>query len=145
MKVVNERKKNILQRLIDSILKLKKEKNDDRSESPPVEVLTYQLPTSFFKAVNEARLEAGYDILPHFHNLSVSQSTHRKISATTSTHRSKNDHQTRHKHVHFSSTSDNDKTSSNKGQSRKHSHHHHHKKVNASHRQPNTTSISSAD
>jgi len=148
MKVVNERKKNIVQRLIDSLWKSEQVNNEIRSESQ-VEVLKYQLPTSFFKAVNAARLEAGYDVLPHFHNLSVSQSTHRKISATTSTHRSRKDHQIRQKHVHFSSTSDNDKTSSNKGRSHKHSHHH--KKVNqspssnASHRQPNTTSISSAD
>lgn len=53
----------------------------------------YKLPSSFCAAVNKARLEDGHDILPRFHNLSVSssssKSTHKhqeeKIKKTSQT------------------------------------------------------------
>lgn len=105
-----------------------KQQNKIRSKSP-VQKFKYHLPSSFFKAVDEARLEAGYDILPHFHTLSISRSVHHKPTLSSSTHKSnQHHHRQRHGEVHFPSSFDNDRTSSNKHRSR----HRHHKKVDHS-------------
>jgi hypothetical protein len=133
MKGDNEHKNNV-HRLINSTSESKQKKVEVRSKSP-VRKFTYQLPKSFFKAVDDARLEAGYDVLPRFHHLSISPSPHcvtplSSSSSTSSAHRSikHHDHQTGPKHAHSLSTSNNKKAPPKKVRFRqttgKHSHHH---------------------
>jgi len=133
MKGGNEHKNNIMHRLVNSTLKPQQKKEKSRPKSPVQ--FKYQLPTSFFEAVNDARVEAGYDILPRFHHLSMSPSRHHQTSSSSASHRSKKHHhhhgshrQTGLKHPHSSSTSDNTKDSPKIVRFRrttgKHSHHH---------------------
>jgi hypothetical protein len=111
----NENKTGIADRLINSMVKPPPEKKKLRAKSP-VHKFSYQLPKSFFHAVDNARVEAGYDVLPHFHHLSISPS-------------SKKHRENGQKHAHSSSSSDHD-VASKKAQVRRtnheHSHHHHH-------------------
>jgi len=135
MKGANEHKNNITHRLVNPALRPQQDKEKSRAKSP-VHKFKYQLPTSFFEAVDDARVEAGYDILPRFHHLSVSPSSHHETSSSSSSHRSKKHHHHHHhshrqtglKHPHSSSTSHNDKDSPKKVRfqrtTRKHSHHH---------------------
>jgi hypothetical protein len=138
MKGENEHKKNIVQRLINSSAKLQQKKEVQSKSS--VHKFQYQLPKSFFDAVDDARVEAGYDVLPRFHHLSLSPSPDRQTPPSSSSSRRSNKQQQekhRHhshrqnetKHVHSSSRSDNDNGSPKKVRirrsNRKRPHDHH--------------------
>lgn len=116
----------MIHRLMKSTIKPQHEKVRSRSKSP-AHKFQYKLPQSFFEAVDEARVEAGYDILPRFHHLSVSKSPSLSSHRSSKNHRH---HQTEHKHSHSSSMSDTDDASRKKirlrRKTRKHSHHHRH-------------------
>jgi hypothetical protein len=133
MKRGNENKNNIIQRIINTTVKSPQKQKKIRSKSP-VSKFTYELPKSFFEAVDEARVESGYDPLPRLHHLSVSPSspTHETPSSSSdSKHhdRHHHHHQKRHKISRSSSISNKDKASTEKHRghrkSRGHSHHHH--------------------
>lgn len=105
----NEKKSTIMHRLIDSLIKPPPKKHHEKVQ-PKKESshkFKYQLPSSFFEAVNKARVKAGYDVLPRFHNLSAS-----------SPHSTR--HRKTHKHHHETTAK---KKSQTPGPSRKHSHH----------------------
>ncbi len=147
----NENKNGIVHRLINSMVKPPEDEKKFRPKSP-VQKFNYQLPKSFFDAVDNARIEAGYDVLPHFHQLSISPSSNRRTLSSSPMHQPKRpDHhnrsEKRHKHAHSSSASDNDNISSKKVQvhraNHKHSHHHHHLKKVAESSSANSSSRSS--
>jgi hypothetical protein len=104
MKKSNEQKNNFIQRLLTSTLKFKKDNEDVRSKSP-VYKFKYELPKSFIKAVDHARVEAGYDLLPQLHRRSSSPSS--------------SSHQTTSEHFRSSSTNDIDRVSTKKIQFRR--------------------------
>jgi hypothetical protein len=113
---------------MNAMSKPKQEKRKVRSKSP-VQKFSYQLPSSFFQAVDNARIESGDDVLPHFHHLSVSS------QSSSSVHQPNKHHHHHHKQrkvAHSSSTSDNNKVPQKKRPLRqaakKHSHHHQHHK-----------------
>jgi hypothetical protein len=83
MKKSNEQKPNIVHRLLGSTLKFIKETNDNRSKSP-VYKFKYELPKSFIKAVDNARITAGYNILPRTRHRSASPSIHQKMTSSSS-------------------------------------------------------------
>jgi hypothetical protein len=124
MKKSNEQKNNLLQRLFTSTLsKLTKENGDNRSKSPD-DKFKYELPKSFRKAVDYARVRAGYDILPHRHrHRSASpllrQNLCSSASSSPSPHRSNHRYETVPKFSHSSSTNDIDKVSTKKIQFRR--------------------------
>jgi hypothetical protein len=82
MKKSNEQKNNFVQRLLTSALNFNKEKDDSRSKSP-VHKFEYELPESFFRAVDNARIEAGYDILPRHRHRSTSPLTRQGSSSSS--------------------------------------------------------------
>jgi hypothetical protein len=123
MKKSNEQKPNIVHRLLTSTLKFKKEINDNRSKSP-VYKFKYELPKSFLKAVDKARITAGYDILPRFRHRSASPSIHQKTSSlsslsSSSSHYSYNRQEPISKNFRSSSTNDIDKVFTKKVQFRR--------------------------
>ena len=63
------------------------EKKGDGQAKPSGQKLNYQLPRSFFDSVDEARLDAGYDILPRFHHVPTS------ATATPSSKQSRKQHE----------------------------------------------------
>ena len=121
MKKSNEQKPNIVTSFINfNIIKLKKKTEDNRSKSP-VDKFKYELPKSFLKAVDYARVRAGYDILPRRRHRSASPSIHRKTSSSSSStasppslHRSNKQYQANPKFSRSSSTNDIDKVSTQK-------------------------------
>ncbi|CAF1423467.1 unnamed protein product [Adineta steineri] len=137
MKQGSENKSHIVHRIIISTRKSQPEHEKSRSKSP-VRKFQYQIPSSFFRAVDKARLEAGYDILPRFHNpSSSSSSSHRTASLSSlALDRSKTHYFTKHNDFHSSSIVDADKASSkqvrfhhkfHKQSDSDHHHHHHHR------------------
>jgi hypothetical protein len=123
----NEQKPNIVHRLLSSTLKFKKEHHDNRSKSPVLK-LKYELPKSFLKAVDNARITAGYGILPRSRHRSASPSMDQKLrssssslssSSSFSTHRSHHGYQTRPKICRSSSTNDIERVSTKKIQFRR--------------------------
>ena len=83
MKRGNEQKTTLVQRLLTAALKLTNERHEHRSTSP-VEQLNYGLPKSFLTAVDNGRLEAGYDILPRHRDQSAPPSTNKEPSSPSS-------------------------------------------------------------
>lgn len=80
----NEQKTNIFQRFINTTIKFTKDlTNEFRSKSPD-EKFKYELPDSFLKAVDKARLEAGCDILPRRRARSVSPTISLSSSSSSS-------------------------------------------------------------
>ncbi|CAF1444794.1 unnamed protein product [Rotaria sp. Silwood1] len=75
MSTGKERKYSLLNRLVRLTVKPPPIKEEVRSESS-LPKFVYQLPQSFFEAVDNARIEAGYDVLPRFHQ---SNGSHRQI------------------------------------------------------------------
>ena len=122
MRGANENKTGIVERIINSMVKMPPAEKKKVRVKSPVRKFNYQLPKSFFDAVDNARVEAGYDILPRFHHLSVSPSSEKH-------HHSRRE--SRRKHDHSPSASHRD-VSSKKAQVRrknhKHSQQHHHQK-----------------
>jgi hypothetical protein len=106
MKEGSELKNNIKHRLMNAMSKPKQEKRKVRSKSP-VQKFSYQLPSSFFQAVDNARIESGDDVLPHFHHLSVSSQSSSSVHQPNKHHH--HHHHKQRKVVHSSSTSDNNK------------------------------------
>lgn len=82
MKKSNEPKNNIIQRLFTSTLKFTKINNDNHPQLPDDGKFNYELPDSFIQAVDDARIKAGYEILPHLHH----QSTSPSLSSLSSVH-----------------------------------------------------------
>lgn len=115
MKNSNEQKSNIVHRLINSTLKFKKELNDTQSKTS-VRKFKYELPESFLKAVDNARITAGYDILPRRRHRSASPVIDQK---TSSFDRSDNRDQIEPKITYSSSTNDIDRFSTKKVQFRR--------------------------
>lgn len=71
----HSKKPSFFDRLIDSLWK-DPAKFQPRPNSP-VEKFDYVLPNSFFRAVDEARLKSGEDILPRLHHMSKSSKKNR--------------------------------------------------------------------
>ncbi|CAF1435006.1 unnamed protein product [Rotaria magnacalcarata] len=92
----HEQKTNIVHRILNSTLKFIQENITDQSKLS-VGTLNYELPDSFFKAVDHARRQAGYDVLPRVRNRSVPPPSSRHNSCSSlsslSSERSHNDHQ----------------------------------------------------
>lgn len=74
----SKHKKSFFSRLIELTVK--------PPPKAPTRKFSYQLPTSFFKAVDRARLAAGDDILPRIHHPSVSPITHEEIASASFVH-----------------------------------------------------------
>lgn len=131
MKKSNEQKGSTRNRLINFLVKPIPEDKKVRSKSP-VHKFQYQLPQSFFAAVDEARVDAGYDILPRFHHLSLSSSNHRqKLSSSSGRSTEKQRHHRSNQQKNSATPVDHvatkKKQSSEKNQ--KHSHHHRQKQL----------------
>lgn len=121
MKKSKEQKPNIVHRLITSTLKFTtKEAQNDRSKSP-VHQFNYELPKSFLKAVDKARVSSGYDILPRFRPRSASPITQQKTSSSSlaSSHNSYEPQQIKSKTFRSSSTNDIDRVCTKKVQFRR--------------------------
>ena len=83
MKNSNEPKPNLVHRLINSTLKFAKEHTDHPSKLS-IRKFKYELPESFLKAVDRARLAAGYDVLPRHQHRSLSPSIEQRTSFSSS-------------------------------------------------------------
>jgi hypothetical protein len=117
MKNSNEQKSNFVHRLINSTLKFKKEHIDNQSKSS-VHKFKYELPESFLKAVDNARLTAGYNILPRRRHRSASPAIDQKTSSSSFTD-SDNEDQIKSKITCSFSTNDLDRISTKKIQFRR--------------------------
>lgn len=71
----DEQKTNIFQRFINSTIKFTKDLTHELRSKSPDEKFKYELPDSFLQAVDKARLDAGYDILPRHRARSSSSSS----------------------------------------------------------------------
>ncbi|CAF0963019.1 unnamed protein product [Rotaria sordida] len=127
MKKSNEQKSNFIHRLLNSTFKFIKDNENNQSKSS-TDTFKYELPESFFKAVDKTRTKAGYDILPHHHHhhRSVpSSSRHNSFSSSSSlssslsSHRLHQDHKTVPKLYRSSSANDIDKVFKKKVQFRR--------------------------
>jgi hypothetical protein len=82
MKKSNEQKPTLVNRFVHATLKLTNTRLEHRSISP-IEHRNYVLPKSFLAAVDRARAQAGYDILPRHHNRSASSCLSKSLSLHT--------------------------------------------------------------
>ncbi|CAF2432643.1 unnamed protein product [Rotaria sp. Silwood2] len=126
MKKSNEQKPNFVHRLLTSTLKFIKDNENDQSKSSD-DTFKYELPESFFKAVDNARTKAGYDILPRHRHRSVPSPSSRQntfsssssSSSSHSPHRLHKDHKVIPKIYQSPSANDIDKVSKKKVQFRR--------------------------
>ncbi|CAF3373246.1 unnamed protein product [Rotaria socialis] len=105
----HEQKTNIIHRILNSTLKFIQENITDQSKLS-VDTLNYELPDSFFKAVDHARTQAGYDVLPRVRNRSAPPSSRHNSSlslSSLSSERSHNDHQPVSSTIYQSSSGNN--------------------------------------
>ncbi|CAF0903006.1 unnamed protein product [Rotaria sp. Silwood1] len=125
MKKSNEQKPNIVHRLLTSTLKFIRDNQNDQFKSSN-DTIKYELPESFFKAVDDARTKAGYDILSRHRHQSVPSSSRQNSfssssssSSSPSPHRLQNDHKAKPKIYQSSSANDIDKVCKKKVQFRR--------------------------
>jgi len=132
MKKSNEQKNNLLQRLLISTLSKLTKENEDNQTKLSDEKFKYELPDSFIKAVDYARVRAGYDILTHrrrhqyaspLNHRNRSSSSSLSSSSSSSSARDKQS-RTKPKFSLSSSTNDIDKVSIKKIQFRRVPHGH---------------------
>ncbi|CAF2826924.1 unnamed protein product [Rotaria sp. Silwood2] len=109
MTIGKDRKRGLLNLLVRLTFKPPPIKEEVRSKSP-VPKFVYQLPKSFFEAVDNARLDAGYDALPRFHQ---SPSSPRETLRPSLAHRSKKSHHS-HRHDHNQARQQHTRSSSKK-------------------------------
>ncbi|CAF1000766.1 unnamed protein product [Adineta steineri] len=90
MKKSHEQKNNFIQRLLTSTLKFTKDNNNNSNNNIgyeiPINKFNYELPNSFLQAADNARINAGYDILPRFLRRSASASSSSASSHCTCKH-----------------------------------------------------------
>ena len=83
LRMNNRQKHNIIRRLFTSTFKLNPDIGNRRSQSP-LDTFNYELPKSFLNAVNDARLTAGYDMLPRrLHRRSFSSTVEQNTSSSS--------------------------------------------------------------
>lgn len=147
MKNSSESKPNLVHRLINSTLKFAREHVDHQSKLS-IRKFKYELPESFLKAVDRARIAAGYDILPRHRHRSVSPSIEQRTSLASSSSSSisparlDNRDQAKAKISRSSSTNDIDRVLTRKIPFRRTprqqipNHHHHHQRRRATTSRP---------